>query len=270
MKQFEGYEEYLKQSELSKQTRQVYLREAEKFVRYLNGKGITKDRTMLYREKLREEDLSPATINLYVIAVNRYLRYLECGQASIKTLKVQKKCSVENVISRKEYQELLNYAKRSGREKYYYIMRTLALTGIRVSELQYITVETLETGRVQVYNKGKIRDVYLPDVLIRELKKFCREEKENDGIIFRGRGGDPINRSTVYKMIAYLGDMVGIKKEKVHPHSFRHFFAISYIERYGNLAELADLLGHTSIETTRIYTTSTVEEKRRKLNNLGL
>lgn len=165
MKQFEGYEEYLKQSELSKQTRQVYLREAEKFVRYLNGKEITKDRTMLYREKLREEDLSPATINLYVIAVNRYLRYLECGQASIKTLKVQKKCSVENVISRKEYQELLNYAKSSGRKKYYYIMRTLALTGIRVSELQYITVETLETGRVQVYNKGKIRDVYLPDVL---------------------------------------------------------------------------------------------------------
>ena len=137
MKQFEGYEEYLKQSELSKQTRQVYLREAEKFVRYLNGKEITKDRTMLYREKLREEDLSPATINLYVIAVNRYLRYLECGQASIKTLKVQKKCSVENVISRKEYQELLNYAKSSGRKKYYYIMRTLALTGIRVSELQY-------------------------------------------------------------------------------------------------------------------------------------
>ena len=164
---------------------------------------------------------------------------------------MQKKCSVENVISRKEYQELLNYAKSSGRKKYYYIMRTLALTGIRVSELQYITVETLETGRVQVYNKGKIRDVYLPDVLIRELKKFCREEKENDGIIFRGRGGDPI-------------------KEKVHPHSFRHFFAISYMERYGNLAELADLLGHTSIETTRIYTTSTVEEKRRKLNNLGL
>ena len=203
MKQFEGYEEYLKQSELSKQTRQVYLREAEKFVRYLNGKEITKDRTMLYREKLREEDLSPATINLYVIAVNRYLRYLECGQASIKTLKVQKKRSVENVISRKEYQELLNYAKSSGRKKYYYIMRTLALTGIRVSELQYITVETLETGRVQVYNKGKIRDVYLPDVLIRELKKFCREEKENDGIIFRGRGGDPINRITVYKMIAY-------------------------------------------------------------------
>lgn len=178
MKQFEGYEEYLKQSELSKQTRQVYLREAEKFVRYLNGKEITKDRTMLYREKLREEDLSPATINLYVIAVNRYLRYLECGQASIKTLKVQKKCSVENVISRKEYQELLNYAKRSGREKYYYIMRTLALTGIRVSELQYITVETLETGRVQVYNKGKIRDVYLPDVLIRELKNFAERKKK--------------------------------------------------------------------------------------------
>ena len=124
----------------------------------------------------------------------------------------------------------------------------MSLAGKSISELQYITVETLETGRVQGYNKGKIRDVYLPDILIRELKKFCREEKENDGIIFRGRGGDPINRITVYKMIAYLGDMVGIKKEKVHPHSFRHFFAISYMERYGNLAELADLLGHKEDE----------------------
>lgn len=95
-----------------------------------------------------------------------------------KDIKVQKKCSVENVISRKEYQELLNYAKSSGRKKYYYIMRTLALTGIRVSELQYITVETLETGRVQVYNKGKIRDVYLPDVLIRELKNFAERKKK--------------------------------------------------------------------------------------------
>ena len=270
MKQLKLYEEYLKQSELAEHTRQVYLREAEKFELYLSGEEITKERTMLYKQKLQDENLSPATINLYIIAVNRYLRFMECGNAAIRTLKVQRKCSLENVISRKEYHELLDYAKSSGRKKYYYIMRTLALTGIRVSELQYITVETLEDGRVQVYNKGKIRDVYLPDVLICELKTFCRDEKETDGTIFRGRGGEPINRVTVYKMIAYMGDMVGIKKEKVHPHSFRHFFAISYMERYGNLAELADLLGHTSIETTRIYTTTTVEEKCKKLNNLGL
>ena len=121
MKQSEMYEEYLKQSELSEHTRQEYLREAEKFIRYLNGKEVTKERTLLYKQKLQDENLAPATINLYVIAVNRYLRYLECEQASIKTLKVQKKNSVENVINRKEYQELLDYAKSSGRKKYYYI-----------------------------------------------------------------------------------------------------------------------------------------------------
>lgn len=270
MKQLEMYEEFLKQSDLSNYTRQVYLREAKKFVNYLNGQDVTKERTLQYKRSLQDKNLAPATINLYIIAVNRYLKYLECEQASVKTLRVQKKNSIENVINRKEYQKLLDYAKSSGRMKYYYIMKTLALTGIRVSELRYITVENLETGTMQVYNKGKIRDVYLPDILIRELKNFCKEEKKTDGIVFQGRGGDPINRITVYKMLAYLGDMVGIKKEKVHPHSFRHFFAVSYMERYGNLAELADLLGHTSIETTRIYTTSTVEEKRRKLNNLGL
>ena len=239
--------------------------------RYLNGKEITKDRTMLYREKITGGGPFSCDDQSLCYSGKSIFKIFRMRAGIYKDIKSAEKNAVwKNVISRKEYQELLNYAKSSGRKKYYYIMRTLALTGIRVSELQYITVETLETGRVQVYNKGKIRDVYLPDVLIRELKKFCREEKENDGIIFRGRGGDPINRITVYKMIAYLGDMVGIKKEKVHPHSFRHFFAISYMERYGNLAELADLLGHTSIETTRIYTTSTVEEKRRKLNNLGL
>ena len=143
MKQFEGYEEYLKQSELSKQTRQVYLREAEKFVRYLNGKEITKDRTMLYREKLREEDLSPATINLYVIAVNRYLRYLECGQASIKTLKVQKKCSVENVISRKEYQELLNYANLT--VNYFFIFNNIySLLILKIIPILIILTSRLE------------------------------------------------------------------------------------------------------------------------------
>lgn len=121
MKRSEMYEEYLKQSELSEHTRQVYLREAEKFIRYLNGKEVTKERTLLYKQILQDENLAPATINLYVIAVNRYLRYLECEQASIKILKVQKKNSAENVINRKEYQELLDYAKSSGRKKYYYI-----------------------------------------------------------------------------------------------------------------------------------------------------
>ena len=270
MHQLNMYENYLKKCELSEQTCEVYLREAEHFLKYLNGRNVTKELALSYKKELVSQSFAPSTINLYVTAVNKYIKYIGCEDACIKTIRTHKKRSVENVINKSEYKELLAYARTSGREKYYYIMKTLALTGIRVSELRFITVETLKQGSALVYNKGKIREIYLPDKLIGELRQYCGKNDETEGTIFRGKDGAPINRTTVYKMMAYMGDMVGIEKEKVHPHSFRHFFAISYMERYGNLAELADILGHTNIETTRIYTASTVEEKRRRLNNLGL
>ncbi len=270
MENLETYETYLRNCELSEGTCRLYLREAAKFLDYLDGREVSKDELLLYRKKMISRGLSPATINLYTIAVNKYLRYVGCQKVSVRTLRIQKKNSVENVINKSEYRELLAYAKKSGRNKYYYIMKTLALTGIRISELSFFTVDALKRGKIQVYNKGKIREIYLPDCLVHELKEYCKMEKRKEGIIFRGRNDAPIGRTAVYKMMMHLGDMVGIPREKVHPHSFRHFFAITYMEHYANLTELADLLGHASVETTRIYTTSTVEEKRRRLNNLGL
>lgn len=270
MEQLTSYTNYLQEKELSKVTCELYLKQARKFLNYVDGREVTKEKVISYRKALQQQNLSVATVNLYIIAINHYLRYAGYKDCIVRTVKVQRKNSVENVINKEEYQKLLSYAKTSGHRKYYYIMKTLALTGIRVSELKFFTVEVLTQGVIHVYNKGKLREVYLSDCLIRELQNYCHEENIQEGIIFRGKENQPINRTTVYKMIAHLGDMVGIPKEKTHPHSFRHFFAITYMEHYANLAELADILGHSSIETTRIYTVSTAEEKRHRLDQLGL
>lgn len=270
MKRTASYLEYLREKELAEATCQIYVTQIEKFLDYVGPRKLTKDEVLSYKKILSGQSLSTATVNLYLIAINGYLRYEGHSECAVRTVRVQRKSSAENVLSREEYQALLDYARKSGREKYYHIMRILAVTGIRISELQFFTVEALRSGKLCVYNKGKLREVYLPESLIRDLSDYCERVGIRDGIIFRGRNGGPINRVTVYKTIVYLADMVGIPKEKAHPHSFRHLFAVTYMKQYANIAELADLLGHASIETTRIYTLASREEKRRRLDELGL
>ena len=163
---------------------------------------------------------------------------------------------------------MLSCATPSGREKYYYIIRVMVFTGIRVSEFSSLTVEVLPLGRFAVGNKGKTRDIYLPDRLVSELTEYCRTEQITSGVIFKGNRGKAIHRTSIYKMLIRLAGMAGIEKQKAHPHSFRHLFALTYMKQYADLTDLADLLGHSSLETTRIYTTTTAEEKRSRLNNL--
>lgn len=174
------------------------------------------------------------------------------------------------MITEKEYKMLLDYARESGREKYYLIMKVIALTGIRVSELQYITVEMLDKGYVQVFNKGKAREIYLPDNLISPLHAYCESKDIRSGPVFRGNTGAPISRTAVWKMLKHMSDMVGIDKDKVYPHSFRHFFALSYMEHFSNIFELADILGHSDLSVTRIYATTSIEQKRKRMNCLDI
>lgn len=188
----------------------------------------------------------------------------------VRTEKLHRQRSLKNVISMDEYRKILTYAKESGREKYYYIIRTLASTGMRVGELRFLTVEALEQESFCVENKGKIRELYLPEKLSAELMQYCRKHGITRGAIFCGNRGEALQRVSVYKMLVKLADMAGVEKQKAHPHSYRHFFALIYMNRYADLTELADLLGHSSLETTRIYTTTTAEEKRRKLDTLGI
>lgn len=265
-----NYAAYLEEQELSEGTVGIYLRYANQIEQYAAKEGISKKMILSYKESLRQRHAAPTTVNLVVTAVNRYLKYAGYRECTVKTERIQKRKSLENVLSTEDYRKMLEYARKSGRMKYYYIMKTLAQTGIRISELRYFTVEALAARKIQVNGKGKIREIYLPEGLIRELRKYCITERITSGVIFMGNTRNPIGRASVYKMLSRIGESAGISKEKVHPHSFRHLFAVTYMNCYGNLTELADILGHSNLETTRIYTLTTAEEKRRRMDRLGL
>lgn len=270
IEEMKRYEEYLRMEELAEGTIHVYLREAEYLAEYLSGKNVTKSLLVEYKKILLKAGKRPATTNLHIVAANRYLRYLGHTDCMLKTLRMQTKHSLESVLTIEEYNSLLNFAKKSGKEKHYLILRTLAMTGIRVSELRFFTVEILEKKVIMVTGKQKTREICIPEKLILELRDYCEKRDLKEGCIFIGKAGKPISRIAVYKMLVKMADELGIEKGKVHPHSFRHLFAVTYMEHYGNLFELADLLGHSSLETTRIYARSTAEKKRQKINELGL
>lgn len=266
----EQYAEYLFQRELAENTRSVYLKQAKRFLEFMGGREITKKETMTYKQKLTAERKSPTSINLYITAVNSYLKYEQLEHCYIRTVRLQKNGCSNNIINAEEYQRLLLCAERCGYRKYYCIMRTLAMTGIRISELSGCTVEALRAGTFMIYNKGRMREIYLPERLIAELECYCMEEKITSGAVFLGNKKCPISRNAVYKMLVHMAELEGIPKHKVHPHSFRHLFAVTYMNQYADLPELADIMGHSSLETTRIYTRNTTAEKRRRINELKL
>ncbi len=270
IKGYEGYEEYLSDAELSIHTREIYLRQARNFLKFLGARKITKRETMAYKDLLLIQGGKMTSVNLYIVATNRFLKYAGFEGCALKTERLQKRQCPENILNREEYGKLLSYARESGRDKYYCIMRTLALTGIRVSELADCTVEALRCRKFVTSNKGKTRAVYLPDKLISDLRRYCCDNNILSGSIFRGNTERAISRTAVYKMLIHLADMTGVPKEKAHPHSFRHLFAVTYMEQYSNLFELADILGHSSLETTRVYTATTGEAKRERMNLLNL
>lgn len=265
-----GFEAWLYDSHMSKNTVSVYVRAVRYMLEYVEEREQEKNRLTGFREYLTGK-YKPGSANLYLIACRKYLTYCGCDRGKLpKPVRIQPGQSVENILSLDEYKKMLDYARENHKWKDYLIMRTLACTGIRVSELSYITVEVLSAGKVQVYNKNKYREIYLPDKLIADLKDYCRNNKLTEGPIFLGSLGTGIDRRSVWEMMQKTAQRCGIEKSKAHPHSFRHLFAKIFMGQYANLAELADILGHSSIETTRRYTMSSIEEKREKIDKLPL
>lgn len=263
------YLAYLKAQSLSPRTVDAYYREAVSLERYLKSRKPKKEQVQQFiLEKERMNKIS--TVNFYTVAVNRYLRWQNYDACCVKTRKVQRNWSLENVISCEEYERLIQYAKENNYEKYYLIIRVLARTGIRISELRYITLEALAGETVQVYGKGKYRTVYLAEDMRAELLEYCRGNSIKSGSIFLGNRGRPISRSAVWQMLQKLAEGAGVPHEKVHPHSFRHLFAKVYMKQYGNISELADILGHSGLEITRIYLTTSREEKLQRVEELPL
>lgn len=269
-KALKQYEQYLTEQELAEGTKEIYLREAKRLLEHLSDAQPSKGCLLTYKKQLEAKSYEISTQNLYIIAINRYLKYIGRADCTLKANRVQKGRSVAQVLTMEEYHKLLACAMERGSEKYYMIMKTLAATGIRIGELKYFTVEALDGQVIQVTNKKKTREVCLPNGLTVELRRYCCREKIERGVIFRGKSEKAIDRTTVYKMLVRIADMAGVPRAKVHPHSFRHLFARTYMGKYSNLFELADLLGHSSLETTRIYARGTVMERRQRLDALGL
>lgn len=270
MKSLTEYKTYLIKQELSDATITVYLRIAKEFLSFIGDRQIDKKIVLGYKKHMRDAGLAVTTMNQHIIAVNRYLRFCGYSDCLIKTYRVQRKTSLSNVINDEDYQKLLTYVKNRKDDKYYAIIKTLVLTGIRVSELSYITAENIGEGHIIVWNKGKVREIFLPDCLVAILVDYCGRHGITEGCIFRGNTGKPISREAVWGKLNRMAGKIGIDRKKAHPHSFRHYFALLYLKKFSNLFELADILGHASLETTRMYAVATVEDKRQRMGQLDL
>lgn len=259
--------------EKSENTVNQYKTSIKKFYEYLldeNIEEINKDVLIKYKADLQEK-YKTNTVNVRLIALNKFFKSCKMFDLNVKTIDQQQKNSLEDTLTIKEYKRLDEWAKKLNKDKIRLIMHVFIGTGIRYSELKYFTVENLKNnkGIITVYNKGKERTITIPRDILREIKAYCKKNKIDTGIIFHGRDRNKIiSKSHLWQELRYIaGKARGIKKSKVHSHSFRHLYAKTQIENGITLDELADLMGHSSIETTRIYTRKTPLEQLKTQNN---
>ena len=259
--------------EYSNNTLNQYKANVLKFLNWLSDdENITKDTTIKYKEYLYSLNPRPKTssINIWIIELNKFLKWLKLDDLTIKKIKQQTKNSNEEVLSISDYKRLLRISKSIGNMKLYYIMKVLAMTGIRISELKFFTVESIKSNYIPAFNKGKERNLIVRQDLARELKKYCRDNNIKNGCIFKGENQDKLVFSTIWRQMKKVSGKARVNKNKVHAHSFRHLFAQVFLEEYSdNITELADILGHNSLETTRLYTRTSNAQKKSKLEKLS-
>ena len=261
---------YLRREEKSAGTVEKYLRDAAAFAAQMEGKSVTKDAVAAWRDGLVTWGYAPTTVNSMVASVNAFLRFSGREECRVKALRLQRRVFRDRSreLTREEYDRLL--AAAGGKPRLALLMETICATGIRVSEVQFITVEAAREGRAEISLKGKIRVILLPGKLCRKLLKYARKNKTASGAIFRTRSGKPISRRQIWAEMKALCEEAGVERSKVFPHNLRHLFARMFYRVTRDMAKLADVLGHSSIETTRIYLISTGEEHARVLDRLGL
>jgi integrase/recombinase XerD len=225
---------------------------------------ITKETVITYK-KWSGQYYKPASLNSMLISLDGFFSWAGEPELRVKTVRIQKRSCLNGIFSKQEYEKLLGTAKRTGNMRIYLIMRLLGSTGIRISELRYITVKSLQDKTAVVHNKGKFREIFIPDMLCKELEAYCLHRELHSGIIFHGRNpANLLDKAKIWRELQKVAQATGSPGGTVHAQNFRHFFAKEYISRYGNIADLADILGHSSIETTRIYTRTTAFEKKNK------
>ncbi len=261
---------YLRREEKSAGTVEKYLRDAASFAAHMDGVPVTKDAVASWRDGLVARGRAPATVNSMVASVNAFLRFLGREDCRVRALRLQRRVfrDQSRELTREEYDRLL--AAASGKPRLALLMETICATGIRVSEVKYITVEAARDGRTQISLKGKIRVILLPGKLCRKLLKYAGQQKIASGEIFLTRSGKGLTRRQIWAEMKALCGEAGVEPSKVFPHNLRHLFARMFYRVTRDIAKLSDVLGHSSVETTRIYLISTGAEHARVLDKLGL
>lgn len=265
------FKEYLICEEKAKATVEKYIRDLTAFAEWLCGDELSKAKVLEYKKHLIE-NYAPASVNSVISSLNSFFDYSGQYALKVKTLKIQKQIFArkDKELTKAEYERLLSAAQKKGNRKLYLLMQTICACGIRVSELRYITVSTIKTGRAEINLKGKMRVVIIPSELCKMLKGYAAEQKISSGSVFISKNGNPLDRSNIWKLMKTLCESANVARDKVFPHNLRHLFARTYYSLQKDIVRLADILGHSSVETTRLYTMETGEIHRRQIQKLGL
>lgn len=268
----EQFYTWLKTEEKSRNTIEKYIRDVTAFMVYLADTAVTKETVIAYKNKLISENYAVRSINSMLASVNSLLAFLGWTECKVKSIKLQRQiyCPEEKELTKAEYTRLVNAAKQKGNERLNLILQTICGTGIRVSELQYITVEAVKCGEAVVSLKGKTRTVFIVKELKQKLLRYAAEQKIESGMIFITRSGKPMSRTNIWREMKNLCKEANVNPNKVFPHNLRHLFARTFYGIEKDIAKLADILGHSSINTTRIYIISTGNEHRQRMENMRL
>ena len=260
------FKEYLLEEEKSTATIEKYLRDVRTFYLFLADKAISKGEAMAYKEYLTEH-YAPASVNSMLIALNCFLRFIGEADCCVRLLKIQRQifCDQEKELSRQEYQRLVKAAEDT---RISYVLQTICGTGIRVSELQYITVEAVRNGKATVNCKNKTRVIFIPSPLQKLLKRYIKRQGLQSGSVFVTQNGKPLNRSNIWRDMKALCKQAGVSPQKVFPHNLRHLFARMFYSIDKDIVRLSDLLGYSSINTTRIYTMENGDQHRKQLDQV--
>lgn len=268
----EEFRIYMEERENAPATISKYLRDIRTFLKYAGENAeINKEILLSYKEWLIE-NYSVNSVNSMLVALNQFLSYMELGRLKMKRIRVQRQdfMSMGKELTKEEFYILLENAKRQNKKQLVMIMETMCATGIRVSELKFFRVESVKSGIVKIWNKGKYRFVILPQLLRQKLLRYIKKEKISSGIIFRTRNGREKDRSNIWREMKRLAEDSGIELQKVFPHNLRHLFARTFYRKTKNLINLADILGHSSLETTRIYASDGIKEWKKNIEAVGI
>lgn len=263
----EIFKNYLYEEEKSENTISKYLRDVNFFLKWLEERELTKNEVLKFKKDLMEK-YAPCSVNSMLSSLNAFFEFSNWQNLKVKTLKIQKRIFSNKELTKEEYERLLLSAKKN--KKLYCLIQTICSSGIRVSELKYITCEAVKRKEAVINLKGKMRVVILSDRLCKLLKEYIKENNIKNGSVFLTRNNKPLDRTAVWKMLKSLCEKANVPKEKVFPHNLRHLFARTFYALKKDIVRLADILGHSSINTTRIYTMETGEVHRIEMQKLGL